>query len=844
MDNEPFLKFDDFNGGVVDAFGQGKEPENSFADSQNLTPFLKKSLRTVHGYSTVGGLTTLPTGFPIPGGAGTYDVAKIVSEIYPFSSQNPIPYDGKVYFFQDNQGSPVNHVMLDTWFKGSTTPQTGNGGFVPIDEHLTWTVNADTIVAGASTFTITVTDAAVHGLSLVNDYYSSPPWVLRWARGSTIEGYATVVGYSVSSGIATITTKEDIGSGKLNFALVTGDTLTLWRWFHQFAILEPTFTGPDFGTQPGQCFQSSGRVRGCGGPSDNVNYKPWIAQYIDRTFFTGHASAERYQGTYVDEMRCRYPALSVASTSVSATGTPVVLPDASYSFYASYEYDGYEEGELTYQAGAGGSISGSYFIFDLYFPFAYASKRITALNLYVSQFDPTTGAESDAYFIRRYDLVTPSSAELDTTYGWQWDLAGFDGHSFVIDKSRGTPDNSSYNVRFDGTDWQNRGGTYLSRTGRVQESNSTTKFANLGKLDYITWQYTENVSGRQFFANFYDPNTKTTEVNAMRFTGFDVNSNATPDVIPSDLLYNQTNVSPDTGSAIQGLSSQNGWLYAFLNPGIYGFSITAYPEQWVKYPVSTIDGLYSIKSLGKLPEGNGIFFADVDHFKVMHNQRITPITLTIPNLYYNLTGKSTIRAWYDKIDRALCFSDGVSEQTYRGYLGMAYTMPGELGQPAIPWYPTKYANTVEFVTMQRDASVIFTNQTGAGVFKFHASDTTFFSAGIVPYLKTNSYFMDDQDSVSKGLVDRVHIHLYNKGDSGTFDCEILIDANTYTWSNIDKTAGHIFLKIPATTPRYGRHLVFEFNNNASGMYASANIIQLTEIVFYGQKIKFFVKNET
>jgi len=39
-------------------------------------------------------------------------------------------------------------------------------------------------------------------------------------------------------------------------------------------------------------------------------------------------------------------------------------------------------------------------------------------------------------------------------------------------------------------------------------------------------------------------------------------------------------------------------------------------------------------------------------------------------------------------------------------------------------------------------------------------------------------------------------------------------------------------------------LVFEFNNNASGMYASANIIQLTEIVFYGQKIKSFVKNET
>ena len=846
-DNEPLLKMDDFNGGVVDAFGQGKEPENSFSDSQNFTPFLKHSLMTVHGYSKTGGLASLPTGFPIAGSTGTYNAAKIVSEIYPFSSANPVAYDGRVYYFQDNQGSPVNHVMLDTWFKSSTTPQAAHGGFVALDETGQFSGGANVTIAGASTHTITIANAnSAYGLSTTNLYYTSPCWLIVWKSGASYS-YATVVNYLYSAGTATITTKEDIGSSHLNWTTQAGgDTFTLRRWFHRLSdIAAPNdintaalndFVGPNFGTVPGQCFQSFGRIRGCGGTQGTMtmDYSPWIAQYINRTFLTNHPSApETYQGTYVDEMRCRAPLVGGIVAAASAPGGVTVLLAGTYKFYMSYEFDGYEEGELSYQSSAVADGTTNIITYDLSFNFAQLNKRVTALNVYVSQ--TTSGVETDPYFLKRFDIVNPTSAQVDTTYGWRWE---YSPGNFVILAAGGSLSNANYQVLVDGNAWNSKGGSYISRTGRVFEN---------GAKDYVFWQYTENVSGRQFFGNFFDPNTGIINGNALKFTGFDINSAGTNDIIPNDPLFNQTNVSPGTGQAIQGLAGQNGWLYVFLNPGIYGFSITAYPEQWVKYPVSLIDGLYSAKSLGKLPEGNGIYFADVDHLKLMNNQKITALTVGIPNLYYNLTNKSTVRAWYDKLDRAICFSNGVSGQHYRGYPELSYPLTGNYLtgnlSMGIPWFPSKYLDNIEFVTMLRDASIVFTNQTLNGVFQVHLADQTFNGSGIIPYLKTNSKFLDDKDQVSKGIIDRVHIHLFDIGDAGQFDCKLTLDANSYTWSSIDKTKGHLFLKVPATTQRQGRHMYFEINTNAGGLYDDAGDIQLTQIVFYGQLVRFFPKNE-
>lgn len=842
-DNEPFLKFDDFNGGVVDAFGQGKEPSNSLADSQNFTPFLKKSLITVHGYSKTGGLAALPTGFAKTSGTGTYDVAKIVSEIYPFSSANPVSYDGRVYFFTDNQGSPVNHVMLDTWFIGSTQagPALFTNAFAPLDERFQFAGGADTTIAGATTHTITVANAdTTYGLSTTSGYYTGvsggyTPWKIAWTH-SGVTKYGIVTNYAFIAHTATFTVKENIGTGGMNWTIQgAGDTFFLYRWFHSARYFVSGFTGPDFGTVPGQCFQSSGRVRGCGGPANIANYTPWISQYFDRTFFTGHANSQRYYGTYADEMRCRAPLEGIGCT-VSATGGLTYPPAATYNFFLTYEFDGYEEGEIFY--GSFGAVDGTtqVVIYDLFVNFAHLNKRITAINVYVSQV--SGGVETDPYFLKRFDIVTPTTDQLDATYGWQWDNSTYKGYFSILSAS-GTISNASYQVLFDGNAWDGKGASYLARTGRVREFE---------KNSIVNWQYTEAVSGRQFFSNVYDFNTALLDTNSLRFTGFDINANGTTDIIPADPLYNQTNVSPGSGQAIQGLAGQNGWLYAFLNPGIYGFSITPYPEQWVKYPISLIDGLYSTKSLGKMPEGGGIYFADVDHFKLMNNQKIAALTVTIPNLYYNLSNKSSIRAWYDKLDRAICFSNGVSGQHYRGYSELQYPLTGNYltGNLAmgVPWFPALYTDNIEFVAMLRDASIVFTNQTLNGVFQVHLNDQTFSGAGIVPYLKTNSYFMDDKDSVSKGLVDRVHVHLYDIGNTGTFDCKMTIDGDAHTFSNIDKTMGHIFMKYPVTVKRYGRHMFFEFNTNASGMYDISGDVQLTEIVFYGQNIRFFVKNET
>jgi len=805
------LKIRNFARGIVDAYGRGKEPEGSFADSRNLVPTKTGSLETTHGYSTSGGLGSLPTGYVLPDVdvKTTFDIAKQVHPPFPFSAENPTPYDARVYFFQDNQGTPKKHYALSKWFKNSTTPIETP---VLLDERKEFTATGVTIT-GATTYTITVANALNRGLSTQNDYYSDPPWRIEFVDvdlGTTLR-WATVKDYAYDGGTdtATFTTLENIGTGGLGWTvLVGGDSFVLRRWFHRPVSMVPTFDVP-----AGQCFEAGGRVRGCGGASSDENKFPWVSQYLDKRFFVGVVGGDiAYKGTYVDIMERSNPdeaygtayniSVTVNTPSV-VTGSGVYFPQGRYyKFGFTLENDSGEESPLRYTPLSGVTLATSaYIATTVRVPLARLDKSTAKINLYMVE--NANGIDSSAYFVKSLDILNPLEA-------WT-----FDGKAFEC---------GTASARISASEWYNRGGTYYARTGRFEETTQTRQI--------VSWTFTENVGGRQFFALFYDPNTSRTEQDKIRFCPV-TRRGTSYDVIPSNVLDYETDVGSGDPGSIGGLAEDSGQLIVLKGHSLFSIFVNATPDTWVKTTISLKDGIVARFSLTKIPE-RGIVFADSDSFKLLRNMRVMPISGNIRNAYQALATKSGIVAWYDNIDRSINFTTGgVTDKTvYRGYLDFGGA--NEDGHFVIPFYKIVTANNVEFVATQRDSSVSFANQTDAKLFLWHSEDRTFDGSVIRPYLKTNNIIADESRLV---LLDKVVLTKSGNGSAGTLDNKIYLDgASVQTFSSQSLAVTSLYQVANPNSKRMGRSVGFEYNLNASGESFATGKMSVDAIDFYGSPV--------
>jgi hypothetical protein len=815
----------DFSYGLVDSFGRGKEPEGSFVDSRNLIPTKIGSLETVHGYaatnvsSHIASTTALPTGFPDVSGTGTYDVSEILADPFCYSSESPISYDGRVYWIKDSD--TTKHIMLDTWFKGSTTKQ---ASYVMLDERKVIAYSADVAISGTTEKTIVIANAAAKGLSASNDYYNG--WRIDFYddSGATTE-YAYVKDYGVSADTATITLLDDVGSSYLAWNIyAVGDILTLRRWFHSQANFVP-----DFATPPGKPFESQGVVRGCGGAASTANYEPYWVGYINRTFFTGvTGGALAYQGTYADILEAR-PSMDFEGTSGIAA-QPLVTYAASasdaaknFSVSAIYkigytlEYDGYQESRIF--GSYGPTTAGTnYLQYKLAVRFATMNKRVTAINIYARQY--LGGIYSEYYHVRRIDIVTPASGE-ETMWAFQAVNTPGSGDEtvrgyFTVD---GTTAGNTI-AQLSESDWANKGQSYFDRNGRNEEDTTYQD------RHVVAWQYTEVLAGRRFYGYFYDYDEAALITDFVRFTGFGLGV-PNYDIIPSDRLNYEFEVATGDPGTINGLMSDKGFLYTFKDDSIHSTYINANPETWVHQVVSNQDGLYAVKSLVRLPDG-GICFADADHYKLLLNQRVIPLTAQIRDTYYALTGKASIISWYDKIDGAVCFTNGVDSTGYTHYRGYK-TAQG------MAWYKIVLPSTdyPEFIGVERDESIIFTHSsTFQGLFKWARTAYTFDGIAIIPYFKTNNVILSES---AYTLLDKIVFTKSGNATAGTLQTRVYVDGTlSQAFTAEDKTMETLYQKLRATSSRQGRRIQVEYNYHSSGESLSTAKLQLDGIDIYGE----------
>ena len=856
--SQPLIRISNFRGGFATAYGRGKEPDDTFEDSRNLLPTKLGSLEQCHGYSTTGGLSGMPTGFVVPtaDAASTYSMGSFLATPFPFSAELPASYDGRIYFFRDNQITPVDHYAINPWYRGAsmdatsggTTAQSVNSGFALLDQYKKFTGTGVTISAINTTSIITVPNATTHGLSSTADFYNG--WRISFQDASFAGQYeyAYIVDYSVAADTATITVKENIGLIGLDWTVVANaDTFTMVRWFHRPAetIMLPTFDSP-----PGRCFESEGRVRGSGGASSSQHKFPWWLGYIDRVFWTGHASAITYQGTYVDEMEMsQYATTGVVPANpppdIIATGAAgYVDSDATglqdfptgRVYYAGWtlEYDGYQESRL------GGFVSLGAVAVDIDKAFysititpSRMSKRVTALNIYV--IEEVSGVQSQPYFVKRWDIVTPTTAELDATNGWIWTA---NNGTFGIDGGASTRLSFfTYNDVLLGS-----GQSYTSRTGRLPEiapSSSNVPTETLHR-HIVSWKEVEIVAGRALFGNYYDPNpgVAQTFVDQIRFTPITSTGIPNYDIIPRERDVYEKDVATGDPGIVRRLVEQNGNLIVFKDKGIYAIDITPFPETWSPRTVSLIDGLVSVDSVAKMPSGD-IAFGDIDQFKIIRNQSVIPIVWNFQTDYFNLT-KTSLVAWYDKIDRSIRFTDQqtVSSEfpVYCGYLD--YAQVGDGGRLFVPFYKIRVPNVPQYVAVERDDSVLLTNSSLTKLYKWHKTDLLFDATTIKPYLKTHGKLLDEMMFLA---MDMVQLTRYNSGSTGTLECKLYVDSASVTTtfatvSGASLANDTIFFKVRPTEKRLGRRVVFEYNTNASPeTNGSANIL-IHQIAFHGHKV--------
>jgi hypothetical protein len=773
-------------------------------------------LETVHGYASeslsshVADVFLLPGGFYDVSGTGTYNATAILADTFCYSGAIPEAYDGRVFWVKD--GDDNKHIMLDTHFDRSGSKVTDYSGFVMLDERKTFSYSAS--VSVTATKTLSITGYTALGLCASNDYYNG--WRIEWTSGATTK-YATVTDYAVVVADAAFTTLEDIDAMGWDTA-TTGDSFTIRRWFHG----QTNFV-PSFGTIPGQPFASEGVVRGCGGAAATTGYDPWWVGYVDRTYFNNVDSGAGVvvKGTYADLMEVSVDSgVTMDGATRETASSDESLEAAVYDITFSLEYDGYQESELsiiTEELNA--VVAPQYLSTKFTVQFAKMSKRVTAINFYARE--KLLGIVGQFYFIRRIPLYLLTIAQDDE---WTFVSDATSGR-YVLDGTGVGNAHAQAQIKL--ADWTSKGASYYDRTGRVERDVVSGVATDLRSI--VSWKYTEEVAGRRFFAYYYDPNTSETVTSWIRFTPF---SQGVPshDIIPWDRLsyeFQSTGGDPDP---IVGLKADRGFLYTFKDKSIRSSYINETPETWVHSDLSGRDGTAGYRSLLSVPE-SGLVFADVDHLKMIFNQRIVTLTDFIKNTYLAIDDKGLIVCWYDKIDGAICFTDGITPTHYRGYKSKS----------GYAWYKVVVGTNQypEFIGVERDGSILFTNNHTSGFqgyFKWGRGVYLFGGGTIIPYLKTNNVIVDEQAHV---LLDKIVLTKSGNADAGTLQNTVYVDtvASSQPFTDEDKTAETLYEKFRSTTPRQGRRIQVEYNYHATGESLSTGKLELHGIDIYGEVVQ-------
>ena len=819
---QPLVKLRKFDRGITDQFGRGEEHVGMLEDCKNLLPLKLGLLQMAYGFSETGGWSSMPTGFLVPtaDSAVTFDLTSVRHHPFAYSSETPESYDARLHYMRDNQGSPLDHYVLDRVYGHDGNRITTNSNHVLCDEYKIVS-GADITIAGTDpTRTIIIQDTEA-GRSLVDNYYKG--WTIEWWDdnvGVYESAYIVSSDYDEGTEDHTLTVLENLapttgGRWHLNWdsgSTVAADTFTLRRWFHR--SWREGSGRPTFDTLPGQAFAANGRLRFNGGRSSNEAHFPVHAAYIDRTWFQSEATQFVYKGTYVDQMECNPYCRDDESSGGRVVEYASQAADADantgqFTFGWTLEYDGFQESRLI-QANGATITSGNVPKYTIIVEPSVMSKRVTAVNAYCSQ--SIGGKQGPFYLVRRHDILLGTSNNSPAgNDAWDFEPASHTDGRYVL------------TIKVDGGEWASRFATYEQRTGRAQEDTAEPGT----ERHIVNWLYTGIVGARRFFGNFYDPNPSENILDAIRYTPIASNGTSSYDTIPAERGEFEQDVARGDPESITGITEDNNWLIVFKDKSIYSYYIGPFKEQWVRHVVSLRDGTQDYDSIVKLPEGRGIVFADEDHLKLLQGQRVRVISDAWKGTYrtYITPNVGNLLAWYDQIDHSyrICKKDDSTRRVWVVYPERPYNMgDNRIGFPLYQLM-TSTGRDPSFLSIHRDGSVLMVGAARTDSWVWHEADVTFDTVTITPYFKTHEIVPDDTKLWKfDGLM---VVCGGTRTGGGDYDIKVWIDGTQVLkgavnpFDTLTKTFDHLLLKAPMfpDSSLIGKGIQIEWNTDAAGL---------------------------
>lgn len=768
--------------GLFTRASRGTRPVGALDLSDNLvfnTKTLKPSLRT--GYFK--GLTAAPSDLSQATALSSFRYPR---GVHPATET---PTAQNLVVIAGTDGSAGKHYFQRPfWRKNNATIE--STGWLKYREILTTTMSGK-LTAG---FDLDSSTAGADADPI--DYYNG--WIVY---NSTRDEHL----YIIDSVSGNVTTLEDLPSDWAN-----GDSVTLYRHFHNDPGFAPSWTDPIV-------LKQGNNIIASGGQGSTAGYKAIWSGLVNQTWFPDASRIPSYNQTYVSELEGSNDATWLHPQNATDAGSGSLTPGRRFWIgFVPETFDG-QRGLMYHPSTAyidAASPASSKLSCSLRIHFPQMDKRVRYVHVFMAETDTTISAATsidwtDWFFIETHDMCSASSG-------------------FTYTNSTTTPGYYSKTVDLDLSDWNavSESGDLVTFLGHTKPNRKTVSFA-----------YGLIAAGRLIVAHYYDYYAALNFNDSINFTPFSgAGISQYAKILDIDDQV-QTTIEAGDPSSVKGLAYADGNLVILKDSGSFYINITADPSSWILSDISRKIGCDAPDSVVTTPfgviwakSGDGVYlWRQGEPIEISRNWRVASDDGSTNLGFRGLTTTyaSSWFAWYDPFYRSyrlMYTSDGSTKTTlYEAFLDIQ----DEQLQGLPIWGKHTLAHNVGNVLVRSD-NVVFFSTGAAATYQFGSTSTqdgeTTAGAGdgtqIRPYFHTGDYAVtEDEIATFLGF----SLSAYQSGSlesARQLDLKIYTDGTVQkTFSDVTGTSTRISSRLPllgtSNRPRNARRISFEFNTNAS-----------------------------
>jgi len=613
-----------------------------------------------------------------------------------------------------------------------------------------------------------------------------------WVIANVTRGYEYVTVLDSSTGH--ITLLEDFPTDWEN-----GDTINLYRHFHDNATFAPSWTDP-ISLKVGNNIVTSG------GQGSTVGYKPIWSGLVNQTWFPDASRSPSYNQTYASELELKNSQTWLNPQNTTDAGGGSLTADRRFWIGFVWEtFDGMRSNMFhpttAYIDAVGGGTSK--LSCNLFIQFARMDKRARYVHVFMAETDTSIAAATDIDWVNWFFIETHDMCDAASGFAY-------------VNATETDPAYYSKTVDLDLPDWNaidSESGDLKTFLGHTKPNRTTVSFSH-GLVSV----------GRLFVTKYYDFNASLNYNDAINYTTFAGNGVSQWAKLMDIDDAVQTTIEAGDPSNVKALAVDDGRLVILKDTGSFYIDLTYSPTAWILRDISRQVGCDAPDSVVTTPFGtiwahsaDGVYlWRGGDPIEISRNWRTSsidyggsPITTGFRSLV--TTYVAQWQGWYDPFYRSyrlMYTADGTDKKTvYEAFLDVQ----DEKLQGLPIWTKHALTHNVGHVLLRSDNVPYFSDDSTKS-YSFSGTATDDAGTAIAPYLDTGVYVLNEENLLK---FKRWWLAVKHTGTpTGTLDIQIEVDTVQHEFSAVTKTNTRFASKFPIVG-RSGTGLRFRFNKNAT-----------------------------